>query len=319
MTRISNTDYIAHIADLSAMPAQSLLLDLLVEPQALPTLWKMAAAFQRIKWLKLHFELVPQVPTSTSGGLIVAPLADPSEVLPGQGLVQYLTSQSGSKAIKAYQATTVSLPCKPEWLYTGGGQNPRFRSPGRLIIATDGKVNQQGGATLTCSWTVELKTPGQSIEEAREDDHRVVIGNAAIWVNGTLSVWSDEPSGTPLPPPRWKEYLPGLKFDIPYRMSVPYLYVGVGDGGKSWNYRYMTFKENGTISLSQLPSGPWDAAEFKHDNIVLTHNDVLTEATLPRQVGECEASSSDQQLMSRLKSDTDMMNCFKRFMLSQSK
>lgn len=321
VTRLSNTDYVAHVEDLSKYPAQSLLLDLLIQPQALPTLWKVASAFQRIRWVKLEFELVPQVSTSTSGGLIMAPLVDPNEILPSTELVQFLTSQKGSKAFKAFESASVSLHCKNEWLYTAGGTNERFKSPGRLVVASDSRINASAGATLTCHWTVELKMPGVTIPENPQDDDKITLSGVALWVNGTISVWDNQKTPQPLPVPSWPDVLPGMKWDVAYRMSVPYLYVGFNDGNQVWNYRYLRFNSSSQlIELSQHPdlTSGWAGTQFKHSNLLLTHSDVLTEAIPPEDtVGEESASLCDLPTTSRQSETANMMSLFERFMLSQ--
>lgn len=188
-THISGTDRFAHIEDISTLKALSVPLQLVFSSTSIPRLGKVASVFQRIKFHKLTFRVVPQVSTATSGGYTAAFCSDPDDHFPDSesGLAK-INSQKGARTCKWWETATVPAPSKPDLLYTSFSEDePRLGSPGSFVLGVDGRSTQSGSLTVYVDWSVTLSGP------ALEDDSAKAIPAAlfSLWTKaGESGVWA---------------------------------------------------------------------------------------------------------------------------------
>lgn len=177
--RQSGVDRLAHVESVERFESGDEVVSIRVEPSVFPRLSKLASIFQRIKYLRLRFEVRSQTPTTTAGGYVTAFIRDPSDTGEKGDMLNHLTAQAGSQTLNWWQSANVSVPVTPGLFYTspeGGGEyGLRNFSPGRFMIVCDGKSTGAGSMTITCHWTVELSEASLESEEDETPAKEVVI------------------------------------------------------------------------------------------------------------------------------------------------
>lgn len=221
--RLSGTDRLLHVPDISTFNDSTIILDTPVTAQTLPRLEKISETFQRIKWHKLHFRVVPQVSTASSGGYVASFFADPSDqVSPTQFGLSKMTSQQGAKTCKWWETAKLVSPLGKDTLFTSfTPEDPRLGSPGKVVIACDGKASQRGGLTVYVDWDVELTLP--SLEGAREDEGSIPSLQCDLWtLAGSQKIYAmTVPGKTDKLDSDARRALPGAEANTTFRLSSP--------------------------------------------------------------------------------------------------
>lgn len=188
---ISGTDRLYHVEDISRLSAGRIALETPINAQSLPRLEKVSDAFQRIKFKKLQFRVTPQISTATSGGYVVAFCADVTDRFwSNEKGLSKLTSQKGSKTQKWWEGATVIGQCTNDLLYTSTSlEEPRLSSPGKFVLAVDGRASQEGSLTVHLDWCVELSVP--SLEGNGNDEKSIPELQYSLWTKaGDDGLWA---------------------------------------------------------------------------------------------------------------------------------
>lgn len=191
--RVSGSDRLMHIPDVSKYADGDTVLTVPWEPSLHERLGILAKAFQRYTIHSLRFEVRPMLSSATSGGYVVGFIPDPEDVNLGSRAAARLTATVGSVTAKWWELATVVHRGRGELLYTAtvAGQE-RQSSPGVFAMVVDGKSTQVGSLTIAVHYDVQLSAPGV---EAQKDagvtivkaDLKIAAGFDYIIVSSTNS------------------------------------------------------------------------------------------------------------------------------------
>ncbi|APG76446.1 hypothetical protein 1 [Sanxia tombus-like virus 1] len=175
--------------------------------ESFPWLAGIATRYEKYRFLKMKFTLVPQVPTTAPGSLGLYFDYDATD-LPAPNATQFFSNLNAVTTQIWMEASTVVLP-QPMELYCAtkyDGQNPKWFDYGRIKYFMQSSVQCLG--YLFVEYEVELSKPAQTVGQiSRFSGH-------AYWQ--TLSQSADVPVGTPT----WIE---AVTVDgAPGQISVPY-------------------------------------------------------------------------------------------------
>lgn len=156
---LSGCDRVAHILEVSKASHGDIIIDEVISPSMFQRLRLVAEAFQRIVYVSLVFEIVPYLPAVSSGGYVSAVVKDPADKGPknrnSETVLSWVSSQAGAVSTKIWQPTRLATNF-PGSYYTSDSVEIRESSPGRLVVALDGTVNQPGSLTVYARWRVRL-------------------------------------------------------------------------------------------------------------------------------------------------------------------
>lgn len=180
-----------------------------------------AEAYQRIRWKKLVFRIVPMSPTDISGGLCAGFVADASDVIGSNTIgLQRLLAQRGSKVFKAWEPATITHKCLPDLLYTSTPPRGdlRLSSPGRFVLMVDSKIRvgngQQAPITVFVDWECSLSEP--SVETDYKDPTGAVRATENLYGrSANVGLWFKDGPGGDDP----RSVIPGIGFDVVYRLQ----------------------------------------------------------------------------------------------------
>lgn len=168
------------VEDMSAYGSRTIISMVPIMPALFPRLARVATTFHRIRYLSLVFEVQPQMGTSTTGGYILSFIKDATEVVPdGEAGLRKLFDQEGAIASTDWQPRSMRIINMPDLHYTEWNEEePRWSSPGKLVLATDGKANVKGTLAIYCSWKVKLM----------ESDYELQVDDTAITLEDSLGM-----------------------------------------------------------------------------------------------------------------------------------
>lgn len=218
---VYGSDRFAHIPDLASKPENSVVLNQAITGASFARLKHLSSAYQRIRWTKLVFRVVPMSPTNISGGLCASFVADASDnVGTGTNAISRLLAQKGAKVFKAWESATISHRCIPDLLYTSEPPKGdiRMSSPGRFVLAVDSAISvgtsQKVPVTVYVDWAAVLSEP--SIEGYAPNGSGDLTVNAGLYgrTENTGLWFRDTPGGDD---PR--SVIPGIQFDVVYRLQ----------------------------------------------------------------------------------------------------
>lgn len=121
-----------------------------------PRLQAMSSAFQRIHYVRLVAEVVALGSSIGTGGYVIGFVADPSDSTP---TIAQLQSQAGARTCKVWENCSVTLAVPNTLYYTSRDNEPRWYSPGRLVVLVDGSISSSGNLVINLHWSVRLSIP----------------------------------------------------------------------------------------------------------------------------------------------------------------
>lgn len=186
--RQSGLDRITHVEDITTFKSGDTVLELAIVPGVGERLGKFASLFQRVRYDALRVEIRAQAATSTSGGYVVGFVRDPDDFAPTVNVLSYLTGQAGSKTANWWQSVVLNVGRTPDLFYTSEPSTRQIEmrtlSPGKLVIACDGKATGGGSLTVLLHWTVTLLEPSMEAGGA--------TGPASITLALDYAFWDDQ-------------------------------------------------------------------------------------------------------------------------------
>lgn len=224
---VSGVDRLHHVADVRVFAHSSVVLDALVDASSFARLTRVAGAYQKVRYRQLRFRVVPMMSTAVGGGYVVAFVRDPMDQIPSEPLTRlnWLTSQRGSVTTKWWQSSEVVVPLSDRDYYTSTSQEVREYSPGRLVLAVDGKATASGSLTVFVDWAVTLRHASlESTLQSGRPDH-VVVQRNLFTKDGNTYVWSYDPDkddtrGSPDPEFMFSDWQVGDLFLLPSPMAL---------------------------------------------------------------------------------------------------
>lgn len=191
---LTGTDRLFHVPDVSSFSDGKVELEEVITPTSFKRLDTVASAFQRIRYRTLRFEIIPSVSTATSGGYVACFMKDATDhVSGGEAGLQKMTAQKGAITSKWWESAEVLAVKMPDLYYTSAVASEtgsRWSSPGRFVLACDGRATQKGSLTVYAHWTVELSEP--SLENAGDgvDDTLVTLEYPLYTQGGSDNIYS---------------------------------------------------------------------------------------------------------------------------------
>lgn len=240
---VAGVDRITHIENVQQFGHGTVVVDELLSSSSFARLARVAGAYQKVRYRKLTFRIVPMMSTATGGGYVAAFVRDPSDVPPSNSLdlLNWVTSQQGSVTTKWWQTADIAVGVADRTYYTSSSEEVREYSPGRLVVVVDGKATAQGPMTVFADWSVVLTHA--SLESAvgpDRSDHTVVLRN--LWTKDTNQyVWSYDPTktdttGSPNPDLMFSDWRVGDLFMLPASFSVEEYKSGVTGDAEVGNF-----------------------------------------------------------------------------------
>lgn len=261
---LSGTDRFATIADISKLPAGSLAIDMMFDPGDVPRLRTVCRAFQHIRYKYLRFKIEPQISTATSGGYVAGFIPDPADVPPGGSeLLEYITASQGSVTTKWWQQSTISTRVENRDYFTSEGAEVREFSPGRFLMAVDGKATQSGNLTVFVEWSVSLHTPSFEAEK-QVAVPRTVLRNLYT-KNDDVALWGKSDDG------KYFDYsidqlITGAAKGVVYRLRTP-VYVQEATDSALRACWYLNCTSSSRIQLAR--EGPEDTFDKPASDVLL--------------------------------------------------
>lgn len=216
---MSGKDRLVHIPDISTLENKEIAVELIINPATFARLEKIADAFQRIMYCRLAFTVVPAISTSTGGSYVAAFVPDATDSIPSTEFgLQKLTSQQSSVTKKWWESSIVSINSLPDRYYTSYNANtPRWSSPGKFVLAVDGKATQPGSLTVHCEWQVCLSAP--SLEGEHDGEPKLLTVTQPIGFKSGKQYLRITKEGNA--DDDMKRVIYGLKPDHIYKMPYP--------------------------------------------------------------------------------------------------
>nr|WPV63100.1 MAG: coat protein [Wufeng shrew permutotetravirus 1] len=246
--RLRGNDRLLFISDLAKYGAREVIASVPFVPQLCPRLAKEAGAWQRIKYRKLRFSLVPQVGTASAGGTVLAFVKDSTDPIPeGEDGLQRLFAQDSSVASPIWEPSNIEVVGLRDLYYTNfNADEPRWSSPGSVCIMTEGKPSVTGSATLYCEYDVVF-----SAADVDEEDAEAGVGSIFVVElpkSNTIKTDNNEnrlaaDTGTGLTSkPDWSKVIKGAKAGDVLMCPTPRSYVCAKAISTVLQYQLATFK-----------------------------------------------------------------------------
>lgn len=200
---VRGRDRIFHLADVSTLTDGGIVFFKQFTPDLIPRLSVLTSAYQRLRFSRLSFRIVAQVPTITPGGYVAAFIGDPNETLPTTQTLEYLVTNTGARTTALWNSTVVNCPKyrlnQTYWAHQPSGPTGvdaadtlRLYSPGSLAVVFEGNTaNQKGSMSIEVDWAVTLTgaTLEKTVPTPSTDTVRLQYPNDITWnVNG----WMDD-------------------------------------------------------------------------------------------------------------------------------
>lgn len=162
--RKSGCDYIGVVEFKEGTADGTPLFEYLIEPSLMPQLSRVGSSFQKVHWNRLTFEISSHMPTTASGGYIMAFRPDPADIVPVNALEakQWAVATPNSQKNSIWQSAKLSVVAQgglnpagalsQRQLFTSPSADVREYSPGRFVVITDGAINAEGSISLSIHW-----------------------------------------------------------------------------------------------------------------------------------------------------------------------
>nr|QIJ56915.1 hypothetical protein [Scaphoideus titanus sobemo-like virus 2] len=272
---VSGVDRLEHIDDISKYEHGVVVIDDLINASSFARLSKIAGAYQKVRYRKLAFRVVPMVSTSVGGGYVVAFVRDPADVPPTKqsDLLNWITSQSGSVTTKWWESTRIQVPTTDRVYYTSTSQEVREYSPGRLVLAVDGKATAPGPVTIFVDWSVTLTHASlESTVVAGRPDHTVLLRN--IWTKDQNQyAWSYDPtksgdSGSPNPELMFSDWQVGDLYLLPSAFTLEEYKSGTTGDAETDNFWVLHVESNTGVRWRIHPDTT-DSGKYAADAVLI--------------------------------------------------
>lgn len=127
-----------------------------ITPAVSQRLGTIARAYQRIRWDAVKVIVTPQASTLTNGGYVCGFVMDPED---RAITARDLSATQGSRTCKWYESAVVSMPRKPDLLYTSPGEEARLSTPCSFWVIGEGAPSSDLTIIVTFVWRVTLSQP----------------------------------------------------------------------------------------------------------------------------------------------------------------
>lgn len=229
--RVHGTDRVIHIPEAKFQDG-SVMVDIPISSELVPRLAHLAEAYQRIRFKKLVFHIVSMCPTTTSGGIAAAFVADPTDVLSGgNDSLNRVVAQNGSKVTKIWQSALIRSSLSGDLLYTSAPPlgDTRLYSPGRLWVVCESKFSTPVPLTIYMDWDVELSVPSLEVK-TKEGAGAIILKSNFYTRTSNPGFWYRDSGGGDDPRPM----APGIQFDVVYQAKSK-SYIDFGDVAGSFD------------------------------------------------------------------------------------
>nr|UHS71735.1 MAG: putative capsid protein [Permutotetraviridae sp.] len=283
---LKGTDRLIHVDDVGRFPTGGVVVDLSLSCSSFKRMEHMATAYQRVRFKKLVFRVVPMAATSSTGGFAAAFVSDPTDVLgSGDDALDRLVAQKGSKITKIWQSTNVVGCILPDLLYTSEPPQGdiRLSSPGRLWIVVESRVqgvnSQAVPLTVYCDWEVDFFVP--SLEKGEGGGQGALIVGATFYSRkSNVGLWWKDGAGGD--DPRTK--IPNIEFDVTYQTKQKY-YLSYVKAGNFDKFRMVNDSTHGITLAPVSPEGDIVIEVTDVNQYVFEKGDVLTPVPNLNSVG----------------------------------
>lgn len=291
---VAGVDRISHIEDVSKYNHGVVVIDELVSASSFSRLARVAGAYQKIRFRKLVFRVVPMVSTAVGGGYVVAFVRDPSDLPPTQSLalLNWATSQQGSVTTKWWQSASVAAAVSDRTYYTSSSEEVREYSPGRLVVVVDGKSTSPGPMTIFADWSVTLTQASlESAVSPSRPDHTNVLRN--IWTKDTNRYcWSydsskSDDSGSPNPDTMFSDWAVDDLFMLSSAFTLLEYKTGTTGDGEVENF-WVLHVESITGVRWRIHPDTTDSGKAAADNVL-----VVPRGAVLRRVEKSEVFSEN--------------------------
>lgn len=288
---VAGVDRLAHVEDISQFSHGQVVFDEVVSSSSFTRLSVIAAAYQKVKFRKIVFRVVPMLSTSINGGYVAAFVRDPADIPPPKSadLLNWITSQRGSITTKWWQSCQISVPVSDRTYYTSTSEEVREYSPGRLVLVVDGKASAKGPLTIFADWSVSLSHA--SLEKGAEPgkpDHTTVMRNLFTKDKNTY-VWSYDPatsgdSGSPNPDKMFSDWAVGDIFMLPSAATIMEYASGTSGDSQVKNYWALHVESKTGVRWRQHPDASDSGLAAADGTLIIPRGMVL------RRVEKAEVS-----------------------------
>lgn len=129
----------------------------------------LAEAYQRIKYRKLIFKVVPMASTSVNGGYTAGFIRDCKDLITEDPTSALLASGGVSK--KVFDEATVVVGGVPDLYYTSREHQDsltRWSSPGSFVVTMDSGADRSFDLLIYVDWHIELSEPVSALEKGKD-------------------------------------------------------------------------------------------------------------------------------------------------------
>jgi len=170
--RVRGSDYITSVTfgtNNIPVPGQ-IVQSIVVTPNMTVRLDRTTSRFQRVKWYRSMFRINGDYSSLAGGSYAAAFVRDPTDVPLAGGpdqVLRWVMAQQHACIAKWWEPMNIEMPTCPDLLWTSVDKEPRFYSPGQLVIVCVTSPAQPGAVTLWFDWDVGVTEP--SIENEDEE------------------------------------------------------------------------------------------------------------------------------------------------------
>jgi hypothetical protein len=176
--RQTGSDLLTALTIQDTVNAGELLADIIITPSVAARLEVLAAAWQRLRYNRLTFEVNASASSIVGGEFVAAFVSDPTDRPPLKDADKWVKAHSGSITSSWWKSMNVRGPCPPQMMYTSFEENePRFSSPGRFVVAVVNPPTSAATMSISLSWDVSFTQP--SLETFIEEDNNIYVANVS--------------------------------------------------------------------------------------------------------------------------------------------